>query len=95
MPPEKTSLVTFKPTLWKTQLMKADRAWIRGDHLALVTQQGRLAALFVKEMVESWNEVQGEGRAIGRVPDSQTADGSPATAGNWTYVGSTLALSMR
>jgi hypothetical protein len=61
MPLDKTFLVTFKPPQWKTQLVRADRAEIHGEHLAFVTPQGRLAALFVREIVESWSEVQGRG----------------------------------
>ncbi len=35
----------------------AATAEIHGEHLVLLDSQGQLAALFVLDMVESWNEL--------------------------------------
>ncbi len=36
----------------------AATAEIHGEHLVLLNSHGQLAALFVLDMVESWNELQ-------------------------------------
>jgi hypothetical protein len=61
MSPEKIFLVTFKPSEWKTQLVKADRVEVEGEHLAFLTAEGQLAALYLREIVESWSELQVRG----------------------------------
>jgi hypothetical protein len=49
-------LVRFKPPELSTQPVIADTSEIQGDHLALINSQGKLAALFLLEVVESWSE---------------------------------------
>ena len=55
---EKTYLLRFKPPELSMRTVIAATAEIHGEHLVLLNAQGQLAALFVLEMVESWNEVQ-------------------------------------
>ena len=38
------------------QRVRADRVELHGEHLA-VTSAGKLSALFLLEIVESWNEI--------------------------------------
>jgi hypothetical protein len=54
---EKTYLLRFKPPELAMRTVIASTAEIHGEHLVLLNSQGQLAALFVLEMVESWNEV--------------------------------------
>jgi hypothetical protein len=55
--PEKTYLVRLKVSRAAFQQVKAVRAEIHGDHLVFVNSDGKLAALFLMEIVESWNEI--------------------------------------
>jgi hypothetical protein len=55
---DKTFLVRFKPPELSTQLVTAVRAEIRGEHLVLLNAEGKLAALFLLDLVDSWVEVQ-------------------------------------
>ena len=52
---EKTYLVRFKPREIGLQTVIAARAEIHGDHIALLNSEGKLAALFLMEIVESWS----------------------------------------
>jgi hypothetical protein len=55
--PEKTYILRFKSPEPSIRAIVAATAAIYGDHLILLNSDGRLAALFVSETVESWNEV--------------------------------------
>jgi hypothetical protein len=56
---DKTFLVRFKlATYLSPRPVLAARAEIRGEHLALLNSEGKLAALFLLEVVESWSEVK-------------------------------------
>jgi hypothetical protein len=55
---EKTYLVRLKPPSLALQHVSASRFEIQGEHLAFVDSRGKLAALFLMELVESWNELQ-------------------------------------
>jgi hypothetical protein len=52
----KTYLVRFKRPDMPTRLVIASSAEIHGEHLAFLQADGRLAALFVLEIVKSWAE---------------------------------------
>ena len=52
---DKTYLVKFKASGLPPFAVVAASVEIQGDQLALVDSQGRLAALFLIELVESWN----------------------------------------
>jgi hypothetical protein len=53
--PDKTYLVRIKPPCWAFQRVVAVSAEIHGDHLVFLTSEGTLAALFMTEIVESWD----------------------------------------
>jgi hypothetical protein len=53
--PDKTYLLQLKPPGFSTRVVIAATAEIHGEHLVLLNSRGQLAALFVLEMVESWN----------------------------------------
>ena len=55
--PDKTYLLQLKPPGFSTRIVRAATAEIHGDHLILLNSEGLLAALFVSETVESWNEL--------------------------------------
>jgi hypothetical protein len=63
---DKTYLVRFKPREIGLQTVIAARAEIHGEHIALLNSKGELAALFLMEIVESWN-VLGGGMSPGAV----------------------------
>ncbi len=52
---DKTYLVRFKPREIGLQTLIAARAEIHGEHIALLNSEGKLAALFLMEIVESWS----------------------------------------
>jgi hypothetical protein len=54
---EKTFLVRLKAPSLGLQQVVAARAEIQEDHLVFVHSDGRLAALFLLDLVESWNEI--------------------------------------
>jgi hypothetical protein len=56
---EKMYLVRLKAPSNALQHVRAVGARLYGDgeHLVFVDSQGRLAALFLTEIVESWNEI--------------------------------------
>jgi hypothetical protein len=50
-------LVRIKPPSGALQHVTAVRAEIHGEHLVFLNSEGKLAALFLMEIVESWNEI--------------------------------------
>jgi len=54
---DKTYIVQFKVPAIMVQTVKAVRAEMQGDHLVFIDSQGRLAGLFLMELVESWSEL--------------------------------------
>jgi hypothetical protein len=52
---DKTYLVRLKSPNLALQQVVATRAEIQEEHLVFVSSDGKLAALFLMEMVESWN----------------------------------------
>jgi hypothetical protein len=55
--PDKTYILRFKSPEPSIRTIVASTAGIYGDHLILLNSEGLLAALFVSETVESWNEI--------------------------------------
>jgi hypothetical protein len=53
--PNKTFLVRLRSNAF--QHVKADTVELHGEHLAFLTEKGKLAALFLLDVVESWNEI--------------------------------------
>ena len=54
---DKRYLVKFKAcTGLGSKVFVAERVEIQDDHLVLVTSEGKLAGLFLFEIVESWSE---------------------------------------
>ena len=56
--PRKTSLVRFGIPEQSTHPWSQQIAEIQGEHLVLLISQGRLAALFLLEIIESWTKVR-------------------------------------
>lgn len=54
---DKTFIVRFKQPDLAIQPVVAERAEFQAEHLVLIDAQGRLAALFVLDVIESWSEV--------------------------------------
>jgi hypothetical protein len=52
---DKAYLVRFKPREIGLQIVIAARAEFDGEYIALLDSKGKLAALFLIEMVESWS----------------------------------------
>jgi hypothetical protein len=52
---DKTYLVCLKPPSLALQHVDASRFEIHGEHLVFVDSEGKLAALFLMELVQSWN----------------------------------------
>jgi hypothetical protein len=52
---DKTYLVRFKPREVGLKAVIAARAEILGEHIALLNSKGKLAALFLVDIVESWS----------------------------------------
>ena len=55
--PDKTYLVRIKPPSLAIQHVDATSVEVHGQHLAFITSQGKLAALFLLEIVQSWDEI--------------------------------------
>jgi hypothetical protein len=53
---DKAYLVRFKHPELSIQSVIAASAEIHGEHIALLNSKGKLAALFLTEVVESWSE---------------------------------------
>jgi hypothetical protein len=54
---DKTFLVRLKPRELGIQPVIAVRAEIQAEHIVLLDSTGKLAALFLMELVESWTEL--------------------------------------
>jgi hypothetical protein len=54
--PNKTFLVRLRDNA-AFHHVRAATVEIHGEHLAFLTAKGKLAALFLLDMVESWNEI--------------------------------------
>ncbi len=52
---DKTHLLRLKPPSLGIQHVLASRVEIHGEHLVLLDSEGRLAALVLMQVVESWN----------------------------------------
>jgi hypothetical protein len=67
---DKTYLVRFKPREIGLQTVLAARAEIHGEHIALLNSEGKLAALFLMEIVESWSVLGNPADAGGMSPST-------------------------
>ena len=54
--PNKTFLVRLRSDA--LQRVRAATVEMHGEHLVFLTAEGELAALFLMELVESWNEIE-------------------------------------
>ena len=54
---DKTFLVQYKAPETSSQIVVAARIEVHGEHLVFVNSEGKLAALFLMEIVESWREI--------------------------------------
>ena len=61
--PNKRFLVRLRTNAF--QQVRAATVEVHGDHLAFLTEKGKLAALFLLDVVESWNEI-GSAPSTGR-----------------------------
>jgi hypothetical protein len=57
-------VVLKAPKKYAIQLVLAARYEVRGEHVAFVNAEGRLAALFQMEIVQSWNVLTLEGSPL-------------------------------
>ena len=55
----KTYIVRLKPPSLALQHVTASSFQIRGEHLVFVDSEGSLAALFLMDLVQSWNVLSG------------------------------------
>jgi hypothetical protein len=55
---DKTFLIRFNLPEPRIQSVIAAWAEIQGEHLVLLNAEGKLAALFLMEVVESWSEME-------------------------------------
>ena len=53
--PNKTYLVKLRTHA--IQEVRASKVEMHGEHLVFLTAKGKLAALFLLDVVESWNEI--------------------------------------
>jgi hypothetical protein len=53
-------LVALKPPSYAIQQVVAKGYEIHGEHLAFVNEDGKLAALFLMEIVQSWNVLRND-----------------------------------
>jgi hypothetical protein len=56
---EKTYLVALKSPNPPLQQVVAATVEVHGEHLAFLTTDGKLAALFLLDIVQSWNVIPG------------------------------------
>jgi hypothetical protein len=54
---DKTYFVRFESPEIGSQIVRAERIQIYGEHLAFLNSKGELAALFLLEAVEDWSEL--------------------------------------
>ena len=52
---DKTHLLRLKPPTLGIQQVLASRVEIHGEHLVLLNSEGKLAALFLAQVVQSWS----------------------------------------
>lgn len=55
---DKTYVIRFKGTDLPSQVTIAASAEFHGEHVVFLRSDGRLVALFVMEIVESWSEFE-------------------------------------
>jgi hypothetical protein len=55
---QQSYLIRFQHPELSIQSVIAASAEIHGDHIALLDSKGKLAALFLTEVVESWSEFE-------------------------------------
>jgi hypothetical protein len=58
--PAKTYIVRFKPPELSSRFVTAASFQIQGEHLVFLNSKDELAALFLLEELESWDEIEGE-----------------------------------
>jgi hypothetical protein len=63
--PGKGCLIRFKTSCLTTDLVFASRAECHGEHLVFLHSDGSVAALFVMEIVQSWQEIEFESDRCG------------------------------
>ena len=56
-PMDKAYVIRFKPAGLGTQFVTAASVEIHDEHIVLMDSRGKLAALFMTEIVESWSEI--------------------------------------
>jgi hypothetical protein len=56
---DQTYLVALKPPNRPLQQVVAATVEVHGEHLAFLTAEGKLAALFLLDIVQSWNVLPG------------------------------------
>lgn len=54
---DKTFLVQYKAPETSNQIVVAARFELHGEHLVFLNGEGKLTALFLMEIVESWSEI--------------------------------------
>lgn len=59
--PDKTHLVRMRAPSGALQHVRAATIECHGEHLVFLNSDGKLAALFLMEMVESWNVINDGG----------------------------------
>ena len=57
--PDKTYIVRFKPPEISSRFVIAESFQIQGEHLVFLNSRDELAALFLLDEVESWDELEG------------------------------------
>jgi hypothetical protein len=81
---DQTYLVTLRSPSRAVQQVLAATAEVRGSHLVFVDAKGNLAALFLRELVESWNvlptkmPVNGEAGSKGRKAGARAVRAAPS-----------------
>jgi hypothetical protein len=57
---DQTHLVALKPPSQAVQHVVATTVEVHGEHLVFLNAEGKLAALFMMEIVQSWNVISGK-----------------------------------
>ena len=60
--PDKTYLVQYKAPEVSSQIVVASTVEVHGEHLVYLKSEGKLAALFLMKIVESWHEINERAR---------------------------------
>jgi hypothetical protein len=66
---DQTYLVAFKPPSQAIQHVIAAMVEVRGEHLVFLSSEGKLAALVLMEIVQSWNVLPCSNVSKTRQPD--------------------------